>query len=139
MSRPTARAKDGKDPDENRLLKKQVADLKRELHLKNRSLEQLEDTVREITPLRRHLKRQTKARLRKIDDRAITALGSRNRYVPVVVDPARSNLADLRRADTENFRNHNRFAKRSAGLSLYLLGRRAGSNAANTLLGLKKV
>jgi hypothetical protein len=120
-------------------LKQRVVDLEKELRLKEAYRMNLEATISEITPLRRHFKRQLKVRLRSFDGRMISKLQAGRAYHPAGVGQQDDLLEAARQADQINFTNYNHSTKRTIGLSFYLSIRHLGIEVVSRLLRLRQV
>jgi FkbM family methyltransferase len=125
--------------EEYAVLKRRTAELERELALKNQSIVHLEGAISEITPLRRHLRRQIKQRLRSTDQKILRRLGSSRQYNTHTLDRDNELLEAVLKADRANFANYNETQRRTAAQRAYLVTRRAGIEAASRLLRMRKV
>lgn len=116
-------------------LQQRVQELEQELDIKNQHLSHLEGMVREITPLRRHMRRQAKNRLRSFDRLAKNRLSRRDLYVPRPVPEKTKNvLVSVRQVDADNFKRYNDSRRKTFALSAYLLSRKAGITLISRLL-----
>jgi hypothetical protein len=107
--------------------------------MRNQYLMHLEGLINEITPLRRHLRRQVKHRLRSTDQKILNKLGSRGRYEPQSPTDSTDLLAAAQLVDRANMRQYNMANRKSALQSVYLMTRRAGIETASRLLRMRKV
>lgn len=119
-------------------LKARVVELEKELDMKNQYLAHLEGTISEITPLRRHLRRQIKHRLRATDEKIIRRLGASKQYAPRVPE-GNDVLESVLKADQESFDAYNDSARRTALLTAYLASRKAGIDVVSRLLRMRKI
>lgn len=119
-------------------LKERAAELEQELKIRDQSIQRLDRLVRELTPLRRHIKRQIKLRMQTFDRKAISRLSAGRAYKPA---PVNSNvaLADIHKIDSNNFSDYNQSCRIPLGLSVYLLLRRGTVHFISTILGLRRV
>lgn len=120
-------------------LQQRLVDMEKEIDLKTRYAVHLEGLISEMIPLRRHIKRQVKLRLRTLDQRMTTKLGTRRAYKPAAVTKHGDLQAAAQQVDAANFRSYNRSAKKTLALSLYLSGRQAGINLVSRLLRLRQL
>lgn len=126
--------------EEHAQLKQRVAELEKEVELKNQQVTSLERFIAEVTPLRRHVRRQVKHRLRATDQKIINKLGAVQSYTPMTVDSDhKDTLESLFRADQANFATYNQAVRRTSSQKAYLTVRRAGIQAATKLLRMGKV
>ena len=130
--------------DELEALRQQVRDLEEEVAMKSAYATHLERSMGEITPLRRHIRRQLKQRVRGIDQRMIARLQSSRRYTPnevVIASDADARLLfdAIQEGDEANVARYNQASKRTLGLISYLFVRRLAIGAVSRLLRLRKV
>lgn len=125
-------------------LQQRVRDLEEEVAMKSAYAVHLERSISEITPLRRHIRRQLKMRLRGIDSRVAARLQSGRQYMPddikiehdMTTQQVLSRVVD---ADSASFARYNRSTKQSFGLRLYRALRRFAIGIISRLLRLRKV
>lgn len=123
------------------MLKQQVGNLEEEMALKNAYISHLERSLGEVTPLRRHFKRQLKLKLRGIDGRIMRKLGANATYTPTAptTDPDADLLAAVRDADHVNFVAYNQRHTPTFALSMYLRVRRISIGLIGRLWRLRQV
>jgi FkbM family methyltransferase len=115
-------------------LQYRVAELEKELEIKARHIEHLENIIRSITPLRRHFKRQVRQKFVGLNARIVHALTSHKQYAPAKVVADDDPLAAAQQADAQNFANYNQATEPTAMLTFYLKCRNGVVHMANKLL-----
>lgn len=104
-------------PDLNRLEQSQIKllDLEKEFELKSDQITHLEATLGEVMPLRRHFKRQLKAKLKNLNKNLYDSLKSNNKYIPLDIGDE-----DMASIDKANFARYNQSKRAPFLLKIYL-------------------
>lgn len=93
--------------------------LEKQLQAANQQVHDLQKLINEVTPLKKHLKRQVKQRLLKLDKKVTDKLAGDSKYVPHQVSQVKGNKQELlqhaRDIDVQNF---NRFNDRPTKVAL---------------------
>ncbi|RWZ78350.1 MAG: FkbM family methyltransferase [Candidatus Microsaccharimonas sossegonensis] len=107
-------------PELNRLERSQLRllSLEKELELKTEQINHLGATLGELTPLRRHFKRQLKIKLKNVNRKIYDSLKSHNKYAPLGIAAATIEAAN--NADKLNFSRYNQSKKAPPLLRLYI-------------------
>lgn len=114
-----------------------LLNLEKELELKSEQIAHLQSTLGEVTPLRRHLKRQLKAKLKNLNKRTYDALKSRNKYVPLALSDAKEvGVVDV---DKINFDRYNQSKQAPFMLKVYLKVTGTTIRMASKILRITKV
>ncbi|HSX00432.1 MAG TPA: FkbM family methyltransferase [Patescibacteria group bacterium] len=112
-----------------------MKELEKELDIKNQHIAHLDGLIQELTPLRRHFKRQVKGKFRALDERMVRRLSSKRSYTPGAIVEGEDLLAVAKRADYENFKRYNTSTKIGVMLALYLGFRRTMVRILSMILG----
>lgn len=116
-------------------LKDRIQELENELEIKGKYILHLEGRIAEITPLRRHAKRQVKQKLRGINSKIVGSLQSRNQYVPATAPQSDDALLQAAQAtDRQNFAQYNKATKDPALLKVYIRTRSLAAKVLNKAL-----
>lgn len=105
---------------ERRSFATKFAELEKETVLKGEYIAHLENVINEITPLRRHIKRQVVSRLKGIHKKNIAFLKSRRTYNPLSPEIDCHDVEELLKIDKINFLRYNQSTHKTLALSLYL-------------------
>lgn len=98
-----------------------LAELEKELELKRQHVSHLEGVLNEVLPLRRHFKRQVKAKLKNANSSIILALKKHKSYVPAEFEHSSTSTIDsLLKSDRMSFIEYNKSSKTPTRLRLYL-------------------
>lgn len=116
------------------MMKDRMAELESEIQLKAKYILHLEGQINEITPLRRHFKRQVKAKLKGVNGRIVRTLKSHKRYKPTAIADHDDLLQAAKQTDKANFEEYNKAAKDPAVLRAYLRARGMAARVANKIL-----
>lgn len=106
--------------------------LEREIDMQKQHVYKLQGQIEEITPLRRHFKRQVKTRLHGIDYRIMQRLESSKAYHADKVTA--SDIESLEKSDKKNFESYNEVKKGSFVLRQYVRARRTAAKTLEKVL-----
>lgn len=97
-------------------------ELERDNTIKDDRINELQTTITDITPLRKHIKRQIKQRLRNYEHRLIIRLNRKSPYQPPKVSGVeRNELAQAQLADVVAFGRYNKVSKDRVAFRVYIL------------------
>jgi len=107
-------------PELNRLeiAQKKLIDFEKEFELKTDQITHLGATLGELTPLRRHFKRQLKLKLKNINKRIYDSLKSNNKYRPLSLEDMKGQNVET--IDKLNFSRYNESKRAPYLLKIYL-------------------
>lgn len=125
--------------DQESKLTAQLNNLNQELAAKSQQAAQLESSLDEVTPLRRHIKKHIKERLKRVDQKISRRLVRANTFKAAPVSKGQLpnspqiRLSLAKASDRDNFAAYNRAPKQHPGLPAYKMTKKIAKKTAKKL------